>query len=161
MQQKKIKSHKKVCENTDFCGIVMPSPKNNKLQFDQYTKTDKMRYIVYADLESLIKKIEGCANNPEKSSTTRIGKHVPCGHSMWNKWTFDSKGKKHSSYRGEYCIKKCCCSQREHATNVINFENNKMLRLTKKELKSHQDATVCYICRKLFAETIAILQVNT
>ena len=36
-----------------------------------------------------------------------------------------------------------------------------MLLLTKKELKSHQDATACYIYRKLFAETIAILQVNT
>ena len=30
-----------------------------------------MPYIVYADIESLIKKIDGCVNNPENSSTTK------------------------------------------------------------------------------------------
>ena len=29
-----------------------------------------MSYIIYADMESLIKKIDRCANNPENSSTT-------------------------------------------------------------------------------------------
>ena len=44
------------------------SPKKNYiLQLDQYMKSDKMPYIIYADLESLIEKIDRCANNPEKS----------------------------------------------------------------------------------------------
>ena len=30
-------------------------------------KSDKIPYIIYADVESLINKIDGCANNPEKS----------------------------------------------------------------------------------------------
>ena len=42
-------------------------------------------------------------------------------------------------------MKKFYTFLREHATNVINFEKNKMLLLTKEELKSHQDAKVCYI----------------
>ena len=29
--------------------------------------SDKMLYIIYVDLESLIEKTDGCANNPEKS----------------------------------------------------------------------------------------------
>ena len=37
---------------------------------------------------------------------------------------------------------------REHATNIIIFEKKKMLLLTEKGLRSHQDATLCYICRK-------------
>ena len=32
-----------------------------------------MPYIIYADIESLIRKIDGCANNPETSSTAKIG----------------------------------------------------------------------------------------
>ena len=40
-----------------------------------------MPYIIYADIEFLISKIDGCANNPEKSSTVKIGKHIPCGYS--------------------------------------------------------------------------------
>ena len=34
----------------------MPSEKDKILGFDQYMKSDKMPYIVYADVESLIKK---------------------------------------------------------------------------------------------------------
>ena len=30
-------------------------------------KSDKMAYIIHAAIESLIKKIDGCANNPENS----------------------------------------------------------------------------------------------
>ena len=32
-------------------------------------KSDKMTYINHADIESLIRKIDGCANNPDNSST--------------------------------------------------------------------------------------------
>ena len=44
-------------------------------------KSHRMPYIIYADLECLIKKIDGCENNPENSSTTRIGDHITCGYS--------------------------------------------------------------------------------
>ena len=54
----------------------MPSEKNNILEFNQYMKSDKMPYIIYADIESLIKKTDVCANNPKNSSTTKIGEHV-------------------------------------------------------------------------------------
>ena len=43
-------------------------------------KSDK--YIMYADIESLIKKIYNCKNNPKQSSTTKIGKHIPCRYSV-------------------------------------------------------------------------------
>ena len=45
-------------------------------------------------------------------------------------------------------MKTFCESSREHAKNVTDFEKKKFLSLTKQELKSHQDAKVCYICRK-------------
>ena len=40
--ENKIKSHEKVCKNKDSCRIVMPSQKDNILQFNQYMKSDKM-----------------------------------------------------------------------------------------------------------------------
>ena len=80
--ENKLESHKKVCKNKDFFGIVMPSEKDKILEFNQYMKADKMPYIIYADMEFLIKKIDGCANNPENSSTTKIGELIPCGYSM-------------------------------------------------------------------------------
>ena len=44
-------------------------------------KSDKLPYTFYADIESLIKKLNGCANNEENSSTRKIGGHIPCGYS--------------------------------------------------------------------------------
>ena len=45
-------------------------------------QSDKMSYIIHADIESLTKKIDNSENNPEKSSTTKIGEHVPYWYSM-------------------------------------------------------------------------------
>ena len=33
--------------------------------------------LIYADLECLVKRTEGCENNPETSSTTKVGTHTP------------------------------------------------------------------------------------
>ena len=52
-------------------------------------------------------------------------------------------------------MKKICTYLREHVTNVINFEKNKVLLLTKKKLKLHQDTTECYICGKRFLKRFA------
>ena len=73
--------------------------------------------IIYDDIESLTKKIEGCANNPEKSSTAKIVQHIPCGESMSTIWAFDISEK--------YFVKNFCSSLIEHATNILNFENKK------------------------------------
>ena len=144
--ENKVKSHEKICKNKDFCRIVMPSEKNNILEFHQYMRSDKMPYIIYADIESLIRKIDRCANNPEKFSTTKIGEHIPCGYSMSAIWGFDHIEDKHALYRRQDCMKKFCISLKKHAKNIIDFETKKMLQLTKEEFKSHQDAKVCYIC---------------
>ena len=45
-------------------------------------KLDKIPYIIFANIESLIEKIDGCGNNSENSSTTEIDEHIPCAYSM-------------------------------------------------------------------------------
>ena len=49
-----------------------------------------MRNNTYADLESFTNKIDGCANNLERSSTIKLGEHIPCRYSMSTVWTFYS-----------------------------------------------------------------------
>ena len=43
----------------------MLSEKDNILEINQKMKSDKIPYIIYADIESLIKRIEECTNNQE------------------------------------------------------------------------------------------------
>ena len=69
-------------------------------------KSDKIPYIIYADIESLIKKIDGCENNAENSSATKLGDYIPCGYSMSTIWTFGHTENKHTLYRGEDFWKK-------------------------------------------------------
>ena len=40
--------------------------------------SDKTWYNIYADIESLIKKIDEFANNLAKASITKIGEHISC-----------------------------------------------------------------------------------
>ena len=66
----KLEPHKNVCENKDFCNAIMPSEDTKILEFNQYQKPDKTSFITYADLGSVIKKINGCKNNLGSSCTT-------------------------------------------------------------------------------------------
>ena len=79
--ENKLKSHEKVCKNKDFYGIPMPSEKDYILKFNQYMKSNKMTYIIFTAIESLIKK---------------IGEHFPCGYSMPPIWGIDYIENKHT-----------------------------------------------------------------
>ena len=57
----------------------MPSEYTKILDFNQYQKSDKAPFIIYADRECLIEKIDGCKNNLENSSTITVGEHIPSG----------------------------------------------------------------------------------
>ena len=43
----------------------MPSEGTKILQFSQYLKSYKALFVIYADLECLIGKIDGCKSNTE------------------------------------------------------------------------------------------------
>ena len=100
--ENKLNSHKKVCENHDYCNIEMPSNDDNLINYNKGKKSLKLPFIIYADLECLLEKISTCYNNPDLSSTTKINQHVPSGYSIFTNCSFD----KSYNYRGEDCMKK-------------------------------------------------------
>ena len=83
----------------------MPSEDTNILEFNQYQKSDKAPFIIYADLECLIEKIDECKNNPENSFTTKVSEHIPSGFSMSTILSFKSIENKHDIFRGRDCMK--------------------------------------------------------
>ena len=74
---------------------------DNTLEFNKYKKSDKIPYIIHANIESLITKIDECASYPENSSTTEIVEHISCGYSVPTIWVFDNIENKHTLYCGE------------------------------------------------------------
>ena len=113
-------SHKKVCESNDFCNVVMSFEDTKILNFNQYQKSDKASFVIYADLEFLIEKIDGCKNDSENSFTTKVDKHVLSGFSMSTISSFKNIENKHDVYRGKDCMKTFCGSLREYAMKITN-----------------------------------------
>ena len=78
----------------------MPSEDTKILKLSQYQKSDEAPFIIYADLECILEKIDGWKNNPKNSSTTKVSEHIPSGFSMSTISAFRSIENKHNVYRG-------------------------------------------------------------
>ena len=52
----KLKKHKKVCGNHDYCYVEMPEEDNKTLKYHQGEKSVKAPFIIYADLSLYLKK---------------------------------------------------------------------------------------------------------
>ena len=134
--ENKLKKYKKVFENHDYCYVEMPEENNKTVKYNQRETFMKGPFIIYADLECLLEKMNTCHNYPEKSSTTKVNKHTPSGYSLFTYCSFDTTKNKLDYYRGKNCMKNFCLDLREHATKIINYEKREMIPLTKKKRKS-------------------------
>ena len=59
----------------------------------------KIPFTIYSDLESLLKKMKTCLNNPKKSSKTKLNKQTPSGYSLFTHFSFDTTKNKLEYYR--------------------------------------------------------------
>ena len=143
--RKKLESHKNVCKNKNFCSAEMSCEDTKILEFNQYQKFGKAPFIIYANLEYLIEKIDGLKYNPENASTTKVRQQIPSGFSMSTIPSCKNIEKQHDVYRGKDCMKKFCESFKEQAMEIINFKKRKMNLLTKEQHKSFENAQLCYI----------------
>ena len=107
-------------------------------------KSDKTSYIIYADIESLIRKIDRCANNPENYLTTKVSEHITCEFSMSTISMFDHLKNRHTLYRGKDCMKTFRTSLREHAKKMIDFENKKNATVNKRTIKIEMQKFVTF-----------------
>ena len=84
--ENKLTKHKNVCENHDYCYVEMPEEDNKILKYNHGEKSMKVPFIIFADLESLLQKMNTCHNNPKKSLSTKINKDtlpvIHCVHTV-------------------------------------------------------------------------------
>ena len=75
-------------------------------------------------MESLLEKMSTCHNNPKKSSTTKIKKHI-----LFTHYSLDATKNNLDCYRGYDCMKKFCKDLQEHTMKIINYEKNNTINL--------------------------------
>ena len=57
--------------------MILGSEEIKTLKLNQYQKSDKAPFIIYADLRCLVEKIDGSENDPENSFTIKVSEHIP------------------------------------------------------------------------------------
>ena len=79
----------------------MPNENSKILKYNPGEKPLKVPFIIYADLECLLEKIDTCQNNPEKSYTEKKAEHKPSGYSRVTYCSFDKSKTEWNHYRGK------------------------------------------------------------
>ena len=90
----KLKKHEKLCKNHDFCNPKMPDVNKNIFESKPEKKSLKHAFVIYADLECLLLKMNTCNSNPNKSYTTVKALYKPSGYSLLTSCSFDKSENK-------------------------------------------------------------------
>ena len=86
----------------------------------------KSAYVIYADTECILKKMDACSNDPNKSSTEKINEHEMCGYAIFTDCSFDKKNNKLGYYRGKDSLEMFCKDLRKHARSIVHFEKKRI-----------------------------------
>ena len=150
--EEKLNKHKEYCSENESIKINMPPP-NSYLKFDKFLNAEKAPFAIYADFESLIKPIDNCKPNPNKSYTNKYQKHEPI--SFWYYIKSFNENVYKSRLRGYIKSKdedpdaidvfiKCL---EEDVKEIANLGNEKMI-FTDEDEEQFNKASDCWICGK-------------
>ena len=128
----------------------MPDEDNKILKYIPGEKSLRVPFIIYADLECLLRKINTCQINPEKSYTEKKAMHRPSGYSLVTCCSFDKSKTECKYYRGEDCMKMLCKDLKDQSTKIINYEKKEIIALTDEEKETYENQKICYICEQEF-----------
>ena len=87
--EKSLKKHMEYCETNEAVKIEMPE-EEPAIEFQNFNRSMRVPFIVYADFESLIKPIKSFVLNQEKSYTKKYREHKPSNFCYYIK-CFDDK----------------------------------------------------------------------
>ena len=107
-------------------AIRMPQ-KVNTLHFQTHHRQIQVPFVIYADLEAITEKVQGCTPENIKSRTNKYQKHTGCSYGY----------KVVSCY--EYCQK-------------IAGKFNKPLRMSDDDEQDFKQAKECHICDEKYGE---------
>ena len=149
----KLEKHKEYCDEEESIKINMPKP-DTYIKFLNFLHSEKAPFAIYADFESLLKPLDTCKPDPNKSYTLKYQKHEPLSFRYFIK-SFDE-----SVYKSELreYIKEneedpdpidVFLSWLEADVKIISELGNKPMKITKKEQEQFSQASNCWICGNL------------
>ena len=154
--EKALQDHLEYCSNKEAVRIEFPK-KGEILKFKNYSKSQRVPFVIYADFESFTEKISGPKPNPDQGSFThQYQKHTPSGFCYYIKSSipgFDREPVLYSKKSEDEDISTIFVTSLEKEIQEIynQYKQPKpMIYLTKKQWGDFNSATHCHICKVKF-----------
>ena len=145
-----LEKHKEYCYENESVKTTMPPP-GTYLRFKNFLHSEKAPFAVYADFESLIKPMDNCDPDPNKSYTKKYQKHEPISFSYCINSSIDgvfkpvlrkyTKTKPKDANAMDVFIKWL----EEDVKAIANIEEKEMI-FTEEDRKHFNKASDCWIC---------------
>ena len=145
-----LNKHKEYCYKNKSVKTNMP-PQNTYLRFNKFLHSEKAPFAVYADFESLIKPLDNCDPDPNKSYTKKYQKHEPISFSYYILCSIDGVYKpvlrKYTQTKPEDVDAMDVFIKwlEEDIKDIANIEGKEMI-FTEEDRKHFNNASDCWIC---------------
>ena len=149
----KLEKHKEYCGEEESIKINMPSP-DSFIKFKNYLYSERAPFAIYADFESIVKPLDTCEPDPNKSYTLKYQKHEPVSFVYYiksfnenvYKSTLRSYVKENEEDPDTIDV---FINWLEDDVKIISELGNEPMKITPEEQEQFNQASNCWICGKL------------
>lgn len=143
--QSRLDVHLFDCLTKNECTITMPTADNNKIRFEKIQNQLMVPFVIYADIESLLKQPSEPFCKSEK--TTAYQQHEAYSIGYYFKHFYDDSQSYYRSYRNEDCIDWFVKELENLAYRIGSMMNEaRSMRKTYQNEKRFREAKQCHIC---------------
>ena len=148
----KLEKHKEYCSEEESIKINMPSP-DTYIKFKNFLHSERAPFAIYADFESIVKPLDTCEPDHNKSYTLKYQKHEPVSFvyyiKSFNESVYKSKLRSYVKENEEDpdTIDVFINWLEEDVKIIAGLGNEKMI-ITAEEEEEFKQASNCWICHK-------------
>ena len=147
-----LAKHTDYCRSHEAIKIEMPQ-EGSVLKFENFVRSMRVPFVVYADFESFTQQLDTSQPNPECSYTKQYQKHIPSGFCYYIKCFDDSVYNQdpvmYTKQSEDDDVAQTFVEMLEKDLKAVYAANGKAkMTLTPEEQKAFRKATTCWICEE-------------
>lgn len=146
---RKLVLHRIDCTRQNHCQIEMPIPGGDTIKFTNIRNQVECPFIIYADVEALLKKPEEEFCKKKESKTVALQEHVVYSVGYYLKCSYDDSLSYYKAKRSPDCVDWFANELYEIAETLKNiFDNIVPIQMTAEDEENFSNATNCHICEQ-------------
>lgn len=147
----KLTEHNNYCVRQNEYQIEMPKEGSDIINFKNYKNQLEATFIIYADLETLLKKPTEKFCQSKKQATVALQEHEVYSIGYYLKCSFDASKSYYRAKRGKDCIDWFVQELYNAAMDfAFYFNENIPKKMSNEDESNFQNAKICHICEKPF-----------